>query len=96
MVPLVNVANCLVYATDGRSVETVLVDGRIVVEHGRVTSFDEADVYHEVERRSPGVIERSGLPLERRWPVIACRRLRVPEPVLRLSEAAGVSGGHAR
>jgi 5-methylthioadenosine/S-adenosylhomocysteine deaminase len=67
MVPLVNVANSLVYATDGRSVHTVLVDGRIVVDAGRVTTFDEAEVFAEAERMSARLIARSGLPLRRGW-----------------------------
>jgi 5-methylthioadenosine/S-adenosylhomocysteine deaminase len=73
MVPLVNVANALVYATDGRSVDTVLVDGRVVVERGRLTTIDEAWLYREVERLAPGMIARSGLPLQRRWDVVGER-----------------------
>jgi cytosine/adenosine deaminase-related metal-dependent hydrolase len=40
----------LVYAENGSSVETVLVDGRIVVDKGRVTTLDEAAVTAEVVR----------------------------------------------
>jgi cytosine/adenosine deaminase-related metal-dependent hydrolase len=69
MVPLVNVANTLVYATDGRSVDTVLVDGRVVVEGGRLTTIDEPWLYREAERLAPAMIARSGLPLQRRWAV---------------------------
>jgi len=68
MVPLINVANCLVYATDGRSVDTVLVDGRIVVSHGRSVTLDEPALYREAEQLSPHLVRRSGLPLQQRWP----------------------------
>jgi cytosine/adenosine deaminase-related metal-dependent hydrolase len=70
MGPIVNVANTLVYATDGRSVDTVLVDGRVVVEGGRVVTIDDRELYREVERLAPGLVARSGLPLQRRWPVV--------------------------
>src|SRR5204863_9078160 len=43
--PLADPLNALVYAETGASVETVLVDGRVVVERGRVTTVDEAGIY---------------------------------------------------
>ncbi|HEY7064347.1 MAG TPA: amidohydrolase family protein [Chloroflexota bacterium] len=69
MVPLVNVANTLVYATDGRSADTVIVDGRVVVAGGHLRTIDEAWLYRTAEQLAPELIARSGLPLERRWAV---------------------------
>lgn len=43
--PLADPLNALVYAETGAGVETVLVDGRVVLEHGRVTGIDETRVY---------------------------------------------------
>jgi 5-methylthioadenosine/S-adenosylhomocysteine deaminase len=43
--PLADPLNALVYAETGASVETVLVDGRIVVERGRVTTVDVNRIY---------------------------------------------------
>ena len=39
--PLLNVMNQLVWSADGRSVHTVFVDGRMVVDGGRMTTIDE-------------------------------------------------------
>ena len=39
--PLLNVMNQLVWSADGRGVHTVFVDGRMVVEAGRMTTIDE-------------------------------------------------------
>ncbi len=39
--PLLNVINQLVWSADGRGVHTVFVDGRMVVEAGRMTTIDE-------------------------------------------------------
>jgi hypothetical protein len=43
--PLADPFNALVYAETGASVETVLVDGTVVVEGGRVTTLDEGRIY---------------------------------------------------
>jgi guanine deaminase len=40
--PLNQAVNALVYAETGADVDTVLVDGRVVVEHGQVCTVDEA------------------------------------------------------
>ena len=49
LVPLNSAARQVVFSECGRSVETVIVDGRIVVERGRVVSVDEAALRREVE-----------------------------------------------
>jgi 5-methylthioadenosine/S-adenosylhomocysteine deaminase len=41
MRPLADPIKALVYAETGAAVDTVLVDGRVVVEGGRVTTVDE-------------------------------------------------------
>src|SRR5262245_61852808 len=43
--PLANPVNALVYAETGAGVDTVLVDGKVVVERGRVTTVDEDRIY---------------------------------------------------
>ena len=35
----------LVYSANGSEVETVIIDGEIVLEHGRLTKFDEEEIY---------------------------------------------------
>jgi guanine deaminase len=45
MRPLADAVNALVYAETGAGVDTVLVDGRIVVQGGRVTTIDEDKIY---------------------------------------------------
>jgi cytosine/adenosine deaminase-related metal-dependent hydrolase len=68
LTPIINAASALVYATDGRSVDTVLVDGQVVVRGGHVVTVDEAEVYRQVAQLWPGLVARSGLPLQRKWP----------------------------
>ncbi|MBO0729622.1 MAG: amidohydrolase family protein, partial [Acidimicrobiaceae bacterium] len=66
--PLLNVENQLVYAADGRSVHTVLVQGRKVVEDHRVLTVDTERLFARAERAARALIDRSGLPLKARWP----------------------------
>jgi 5-methylthioadenosine/S-adenosylhomocysteine deaminase len=65
--PLLNVANNLVYSADGKSVETVLIDGKVVVDKGRMTTVDEDALYIEVQKAAQALINRTGIPLRLRW-----------------------------
>src|SRR5262249_5055831 len=47
--PLADPLNALVYAETGASVETVLVDGRVVVEHGRGTTVNANRIYAQIQ-----------------------------------------------
>jgi cytosine/adenosine deaminase-related metal-dependent hydrolase len=67
--PLLNVANQLVWSADGRSVHTVLVDGRVVVDNYRLTTLDEHDLYARAQRAGEAIVERTGLPDRAKWPV---------------------------
>jgi cytosine/adenosine deaminase-related metal-dependent hydrolase len=68
--PLLNVANQLVWSADGRSVHSVWVDGRRVVDNYRCTTIDEDRFYDEVQRAGESIVARSGLPNKAKWPRI--------------------------
>src|SRR5204863_5814449 len=68
--PLLNPVNNLVYAATGSSVRTVLIDGRVVLDEGRMVTIDETALYDRVERLARQQIRRAGLPIESKWPVI--------------------------
>jgi 5-methylthioadenosine/S-adenosylhomocysteine deaminase len=68
--PLLNVANQLVYAADGRGVHTVFVDGRKVVDAYRLTTVDEDDLYRRAQRAGEAITKRSGLPDLAKWPMV--------------------------
>jgi 5-methylthioadenosine/S-adenosylhomocysteine deaminase len=69
--PLYNPVANLVYSATGASVDTVVVDGRVLVEGGRVLTLDAPAIIDEARRRAPGVLERTGLGslVAPRWPV---------------------------
>ena len=68
--PLLNPLNNLVYAASGASVRTVLIDGRVVLDEGRLTTLDERALYERVERLSREHVRRAGVPVESAWPVV--------------------------
>jgi len=57
--PLADPVKALVYAETGAGVDTVLVDGRVVVKGGRVTTVDETRIFARAQeaadrQRAPG------------------------------------------
>jgi cytosine/adenosine deaminase-related metal-dependent hydrolase len=65
-----NPVNTLVYGADGRSVDTVLVDGRVVVEGGRPSYVDERDLVRQVQALGERLLERTGISFAPRWPIV--------------------------
>jgi guanine deaminase len=61
--PLADPLNALVYAETGAGVETVVVDGRLVLERGRVTGLDEARIY----ARAQAAADRQRARSEEAW-----------------------------
>jgi cytosine/adenosine deaminase-related metal-dependent hydrolase len=49
----------LVFAETGASVDTVLVDGRVVVDNGKVTTFDVEALLREVKAMTVSLRERN-------------------------------------
>jgi cytosine/adenosine deaminase-related metal-dependent hydrolase len=67
---LFNPVNNLVYNADGRSVHTVVVDGRVVVEDHRPTFVDEWQLIQKVQELGEGLLARTGISYPSRWPVV--------------------------
>ncbi len=68
---LLDPVNNLVYAADGRSVRTVLADGRVVVDGGSVLFADEGKVADKVQEAGEALIARTGTHRNTgRWPIV--------------------------
>jgi cytosine/adenosine deaminase-related metal-dependent hydrolase len=68
---LFNPVNNLVYNADGRSVHTVIVDGRVVVDAYRQSFVDEERLYARVQEIGEQLLARTGVTLPRsRWPIV--------------------------
>jgi 5-methylthioadenosine/S-adenosylhomocysteine deaminase len=68
--PLLNVVNQLVWSADGRGVHTVLVDGRVVVEDGHLTTLDEERLWARCQEAGEAITGRSGLPDKAKYPIL--------------------------
>lgn len=70
--PWRNPVSAVVYAATGRDVEMVVVDGRVLVDGGKLLDVDEEAIWKEAEVRSKEIVARAGLKEEvgARWPVI--------------------------
>jgi cytosine/adenosine deaminase-related metal-dependent hydrolase len=68
--PLLNPLNNLVYAATGSSVRSVMIDGRMVLDEGRLTTVDERAVYERVEVLAREQVRRAGLSIESKWPLV--------------------------
>ena len=67
---LFNPVNNLVYNADGRSIHTVIVDGRIVIEDYKQTFVDEWRLMQKVEEIGEALLARTGVSFPQRWPIV--------------------------
>jgi cytosine/adenosine deaminase-related metal-dependent hydrolase len=69
-VPRHDAVRNLVYCADGRSVRTVLVDGRVVYDDGRAVGIDAAKALADASTAGERIVRRIGLDPRRRWPLV--------------------------
>ena len=67
---LINPVNNLVYSADGRSIHTVIVDGRIVVEAYKQSFVDEGPLMEKVQEIGESLLAREGISYPQRWPIV--------------------------
>ena len=63
MVPNNNPVSDLVYAGCGADVDTVIVDGRIVMENKNVITLNEHEIIEQARERASSLLKRTGLRL---------------------------------
>jgi len=67
MVPYRNLPSNLVYSAVGSDVDTVIIDGKIVMENRVVKTVDEASVIEKALELSKEVDKRAGIAIRPRW-----------------------------
>lgn len=70
LTPAPDPVSTIVYAANGSDVDTVVIDGQIVMENRKVLTLDEETVVGEARRRYDELTERASLTIAPRWPVI--------------------------
>ncbi len=68
--PMIDPVANLIYSASGRSVETVIVDGKVIMEKGNILTVDEGEIGSQVRERGKSVLKRAGLNLAPKWPTI--------------------------
>jgi len=67
---ILNPVNNLVYNADGRSVHTVIVDGKVVVENHEPLFVDQWELIQRVQQLGEGLLARTGISFPSRWPIV--------------------------
>ncbi len=69
--PLYNPLSNLVYSATGASVDTVICDGKVLMEERRLLTMDEEAIFKEVQRLMPGILKKTNLEekVRPKWPV---------------------------
>lgn len=69
--PLYNPISNLVYSAPGNTVRTVIVNGAIIMDEGRIQTIDEDALYREVRGRQEHILKETGLSetIQTHWPI---------------------------
>lgn len=62
--------NNLIYSVHSKSVDTVLIEGKTIVENGELQTLDVQEIYRKVDARAQDLAKRMGYRLYKKWPVI--------------------------
>lgn len=68
--PSPNPISSLVYAATGGEVDTVVVDGQILVEQRQLLTLDEDEVMHVAREHADALYKRAGIEIKPKWPVL--------------------------
>jgi cytosine/adenosine deaminase-related metal-dependent hydrolase len=70
LTPAWDPVSTIVYAAHGTDVDTVVIDGKLVMEDRVALTLDEGAILEDVRKRYREVGERAGLEIGPRWPVV--------------------------
>jgi len=62
--------NNLVYSAQSTGVDTVMVNGEVILERGEFTRVDEEAEYREIDRSARALYKRMGFEIQHRWKVV--------------------------
>jgi len=61
LTPEHNPISLLVYSADGYSVDTMFVDGNLIMENGKIQTLDEAKIRERGQKQAEDLLERAGV-----------------------------------
>lgn len=68
--PLINITHNLVYSVSDRSIDSVFISGKAILDQGRIVNIDEQEIYEKVEDLSRKVLKRSEISPSMKWPLV--------------------------
>ena len=68
--PSVDPISSLIYASNGSSTDTVLINGKVVMEDKKLTTVDEEEIFRKVDSLAASMQERLGIKAKPRWPLV--------------------------
>ncbi|MHA1906337.1 MAG: amidohydrolase [Candidatus Thorarchaeota archaeon] len=68
LIPNTNPVSNLVYAGSGHYVDTVMVNGKLLLQNKKLLTMNEDDVRKRAIEHSTKLVERSGVTIEPKWP----------------------------
>jgi 5-methylthioadenosine/S-adenosylhomocysteine deaminase len=70
--PLYNPVANLVYSATGSSVDTVMCNGKVLMEGRQLKTLKEDEIFREVARLMPGILKKTNLEekIKPLWPVV--------------------------
>ncbi|MFW9982955.1 MAG: amidohydrolase, partial [Candidatus Thorarchaeota archaeon] len=69
LTPASNPVSNLVYSGSGDAVDTVLVNGQILMRNRKLLSLDEEKVKAKAREHATKLLERSGVDISPKWPI---------------------------
>jgi len=70
MLPMHDPVSNMVYAMHSDQIEDVMCDGRWLLRQRKILTVNEEEVIHEARRLSTGILQRSGIRLPQRFPLV--------------------------
>jgi len=70
LTPNTNPVSNIVYAGSGQSVNTVIVNGRLLMHDRKLLTLDEKSIMAQADEHSKALLERSGVKNEPKWPIL--------------------------
>jgi Cytosine deaminase and related metal-dependent hydrolases len=70
LIPMRNPVSTLVYSANGSDVDTVIVDGKLLMENRELKTINEAKVIDEVMEKGLLPDKKAGLNIRSRWPTV--------------------------
>ena len=71
--PGLDVLNSLIYSAQSVAVDTVIIDGEIVLQGGRFVHLDEDAEYRRIDAAARALYARMGFGIRSRWPIVSTK-----------------------